>query len=275
MKHSLFAGILLSSMALTLAAGAVGCSDDESTAVNPGGDAAKDTAPSSDVRGDQSADTGTTDTGTIDTGTDAAPVERCTAAKEQLLKPIDSVSTGDVTVYATSGSTQSIYVNASAGGLPSQDQNPRIYIKLPSSKAAVTDKSAWSSTGWDLALKREVIFTNSGDSGQGQGSAVFLAGKAYEEVTQADAQGKTFASENFFNDDCTPKLDANSKVRTTFSDWYDYNPATHTLAPKAGTWLVKSAAGTLFKLQILSYYSSPDGGVGSAGGHFTLKVEAL
>ncbi|WP_394843037.1 HmuY family protein [Pendulispora brunnea] len=265
MKHSLFAGLLLSSMAIT--AGAAGCSGDDTVANNPGVDAGKDTAASNDA---QSADTGT---GATDAGSDAG--ERCSAAKEQLLKPIDTVSTGDVNVYATEGNAQRIYVNASAGGLNGASTNPRIYLKLASTKVAVTDKSAGASADWDLALKRDVIFTNSGDGGKGQGSALFLADKPFDEVTVADTQGKTFDTENFFDDNCTPKRDEFGSVKTTFSGWYDYNDATHVLTPKEGTFLVRTAAGAFFKLQILSYYSTADGGTGMAGGHFTFKVGAL
>jgi hypothetical protein len=47
------------------------------------------------------------------------------------------------------------------------------------------------------------------------------------------------------------------------------------LTPHAGTWIVKGATGKLYKVQILSYYATPDGGVGQAGGRYTLKVGAL
>jgi len=268
MKHSLFAGILLSTIALSFAAGGVGCSSDDTLVGGGGPDGS-----TADVRADQAApDTGT-DTGTLDAGQDAG--ERCSAAKEQVLTPIDSVSKGEVSVYATEGNAQSIYVDASAGGPTAAKQNPRIYLKLASNKVTVTDRSAAGSTEWDVALKRDVIFTNSGDGGKGQGSAVFLADKPFADVTAADAQGKAFAAENFFNDDCTPKRDDFGSVQTTFTGWYNYNDATHQLTPKAGTWIVRTTAGSFFKLQILSYYSTPDGGTGIPGGFYTLKVEAL
>jgi hypothetical protein len=199
----------------------------------------------------------------------------CTAAAEQLLKPIDTVSTGEVSVLSDSAGIKTLFVDAAAGGTAGAATNPRLYVNLETtSRVSVTDKTAGASTGWDLAIKRPILFTNSGDGGSGQGGAL-LVSKDFDSVTTADASGKTFAPESFFEADCTPKVDATGAVKTSFDGWYDYDTATNVLTPHAGTWIVRGATGKLYKVQILSYYATPDGGVGQSGGRYTLKVGAL
>jgi hypothetical protein len=199
----------------------------------------------------------------------------CSAAREALLKPIDSVSTGEVTVLAEATGVTTLFVDATAGGSMAAATNPRLYLNLETKqRVPVTDKTASTSTAWDLALKRPILFTNSGHGGTGQGGA-FLIDKAFDAVTLADSTSKPFTPESFFDADCNAKVDATNAVKTSFDGWYDYDTATNTLAPHAGTWIVKGGTGKLFKVQVLSYYATPDGGTGQAGGRFTLKVGAL
>ena len=61
----------------------------------------------------------------------------------------------------------------------------------------------------------------------------------------------------------------------TTIEWYEYDEATNAVRPKNGTFVVKSAAGKAYKIQIMNYYSTPDGGTGMLGGFFTLKVGPL
>jgi hypothetical protein len=79
----------------------------------------------------------------------------------------------------------------------------------------------------------------------------------------------------FFDADCNAQTDPTGAVETTFSNWYDYDLENNTLAPMTGTWLVTGGTGKLYKVQLLTYYASPDGGMGESGGRYTMKVEAL
>lgn len=48
------------------------------------------------------------------------------------------------------------------------------------------------------------------------------------------------------------------------------------VTPAPGTWLVRGGDGeSVFKLQILSYYSNPDGSAGMAGGRYLVRVATL
>ena len=117
----------------------------------------------------------------------------CSAAIRMALGPIDKVSTGAVSVLATSGTVRTLYVDASAGGFGVSDTYPRTYVNLETAtQVAITDKQAPSSTAWDLAIKRPVLFTNDGDGGPGMGGTKVVS-KAFNQVTAADATG-TFAT---------------------------------------------------------------------------------
>lgn len=220
---------------------------------------------------------GTTTTGSGGSGTDAgpdAPASMCTAAIGMLLAPVDKVSTGNVSVLGTSGTVRTVYVDASAGGFGAGGTHPRIYVNLETAtRVDITDKQAPTSTAWDLALKRPVLFTNDGDGGPGMGGTLTLS-KAFDQVTAADATGK-FQTESFVDMDCNPKTDAVGDVATTLSDWYDYDQATNVLTPKPSTYVIRGATGKLYKVAIETYYGEPDGGMGTAGGYFILQVGAL
>lgn len=257
-------------VSLVLLAVLAGCSDDDSSGVTP--------TPDSGVTPGVDASTGGNEDAAVpatDSGSDAPAAQQCTAAKEQLLKPIDTVSSGTVIILADEAGIRTVFVDATAGGSPaSAATNPRIYLNLDTlTRVEVTDKTAEASTGWDLALKRAVLFTNSGDGGPGTGGAVFLEDVAFDTVTATTAA--TLKTESFFLEDCKPNVDQVGSVATTFDGWYEYGGANNKLTPFAGTWVVKGGTGKLFKVQILDYYSFADGGTNGAAAAYTLKVGAL
>ena len=222
--------------------------------------------------GDGAGAAGSSSGGSAGAGGSAAGAP-CAAKKDQLLKPIATVSTGAVAVLSEAAGTRTVFIDASAGGSMAASTNPRVYVNLEQAKRVdVTDETAASSVEWDLALKRPVLFTNGGDGGPGAGQAL-LVDKDFDAVTAADATGMRV--ESFFESDCAPKMDAAGAVRTTFDGWYDYDAATMTLSPHAGTWVVKGATGKLYKLRILSYYANPDGSKGTSGGRYVLAWKPL
>lgn len=217
-------------------------------------------------------DSSTPDDAQTDAGIDA-PVNACSAVITSLLKPLDQVSTGAVSIVSQAGSTKTLYIDATAGGFGMQDSYPRVYVNLDTgTRVDITDKQAATSTAWDLAFKRPVIFTNDGDGGVGQGGSVIVA-KAFDQVTSADAVG--FSLESFVDKDCNPKTDPTGDILTTMSTWYDYNQQTMQLTPKATTYVIRGGTGKLFKLAFLSYYATADGGMGNAGANYLVKVAGL
>lgn len=200
----------------------------------------------------------------------------CAAELEEALGPIDMVSMGQVTVLATQGATTTLFVDASAGGSMAQKDNPWIYVSLAGgAKVDVTDETAYASTEWDVALKRPLLRSNSGDGGPGNGGAAFLEGATFAEVTAADAQGASLQPEDWFDAACVVQTDPSGAILTSFSGWYDYDMATMTVSPHPGVFVVRGGDGALYKLAILDYYATEDGGTGMAGGRYKIDVAVL
>jgi hypothetical protein len=240
-------------------------------------------ACSSTTNTTSTADGGSTsDPGTDGGGTADGPVSEastgassCTSARDQLLVPINKTTTGTVSVVSDSGGVKTLYVDASAGGLNNAIKNPRIYVDLGAgAKVDVTDTTAPMSTAWDLALKRDKIFTNSGDAGAGQGGAAQIA-KTFSSVDAASANAEPLFIEKFFDADCNPQLDQTQTVSTTFDDWYDYDQVTHIPSPKDVTYVVRGGTGKKYKVGIKAYDGTPDGGTGMTNGYYLLQVTAL
>jgi hypothetical protein len=200
---------------------------------------------------------------------------QCSSARDQLLLPIDKVSTGAVSIVSDTGGKKTIYVDASAGGLGNSAKNPRVYVDLSNGTAVpVTDKAAVSSTDWDLALKRAVIFSNSGDSGVGTGGAVQIK-KAVASVSDDEAKAASPAAESFFDADCNAKLDPTGAPATTFADWYDYDQTTNIPTPNPDvSYVVRGGTGKIFKVGIKAYDALPDGGSrnNTSTGFYLLEV---
>lgn len=222
---------------------------------------------------------GTADGATSDGPASDAPPggTQCSKARDDLLLPINKTSTGAVSIVSESGATKTIYVDASAGGFTEAVKNPRIYIDLATGeKVDVTDKTALESTAWDLALKRQFIFTNSGDAGIGVGGAIQL-NTPFSAVTEAEANAAMIERERFFNEECVAEKDQfGFSPNSTFSDWYNYDSPTMMITtPKDVTYIVSGGTGKKYKLGIKTYRGLTDGGTGTASGIFVLQVTAL
>ena len=237
---------------------------------------------STPIDDDQSA-AGATSGGTAGTagsagGTTSTPTPRpCSGALRQSLSLVDEVSTATVKTLSETGDERTLYVDASVGGIDGQDTHPWVYISLATGQSvAVTDLDALDSTAWDLAFKRSVVRTNSGDGGPGIGGAIRIA-LAWDKVDTSTLGNKTLPIEEWFDEDCTIVKDATNNLVTTFSDWSQYDEALHVLSPADAVYITAGADGSLYKLQILDYYSTATGTHGPAtnSGHFKLRVAPL
>jgi hypothetical protein len=206
----------------------------------------------------------------------APPVNPCSGALKQALSLVDEVSTATVSVLSQSGSELVVYVDATAGGINGGDQNPWVYISLATGAAVpVGDLDALTSLDWDLALKRFVIRTNSGDSGPGQGGSIRVT-LGWDDVDQSTLGSRQVAVEDWFDDECMLTVDADTgELITTFSGWSEYNEATHVLGPADVVYLTQGADGTLYKVAILDYYSTPTGASGNVAGRYRLRIAPL
>jgi hypothetical protein len=185
--------------------------------------------------------------------------------------PIDQTSTGAVSVLSEVGGVATLYIDATAGGFTQAAANPWVYVDLEArARVDVSDVGADASVAWDLALKRTLLRTNSGDGGYaGQGGAKHLD-EAFELVTSADA-AQSFEQEDWFDEDCELELDASGAISTSFDGWYLYENMT--VSPAPGTWLVRSGDGArVHKIEILDYYATPDGGSGATSARYRVRV---
>jgi hypothetical protein len=195
-----------------------------------------------------------------------------------VLGPVDAASMGDVTVLSDDAGVKTLYIDASAGGPMEQENNPWIYVSFAkAARVDLTDPAADASTEWDLALKRPVLRTNSGDGGPGEGGLAFLKEKTFDEVTDADAREASLSVEQWFDVMCVAKKDAGGYLATTFDGWYDYGgQETHAVTPHPGVFILRAGeGGALYKLEILTYYANPDGTDGMAGGRFLVRYKAI
>jgi hypothetical protein len=206
----------------------------------------------------------------------------CSTVRAELLGPIDTVSIGTVEdISAPAATSITLRVDASAGGYMAAANNPYIYVKLAGkSRAEVTDLAADASLDWDIALKRDNLRSNSGDSGPGAAEIAILEGADFATVTSAAVSTAAFDADSFLNaTTCEPITDAIGKPLTRFDGWYAYDGATMKLTPANRVYLVRDAhAATLYKLQIVGYYVDVSNGMGgtvSKSAVYTLRYAAL
>jgi hypothetical protein len=225
------------------------------------------------------ADGGTSATGGSSTttgGGNSVLPSPCSGALRQSLSLVDEVSTGVISVITDTGVDRTLYVDASVGGINGQDNNPWIYLSLATGQAvAVTDIDALGSTAWDLAFKRFIVRTNSGDSGPGQGGAIRIA-LPWNKVDASTLGKQMLPKESWFDADCNLNVDANMQLVTTFTGWSEYDEALHILnATPDVVYITAAADGSLYKVAILDYYSTPSGAHGTVAGHYKVQVAPL
>jgi hypothetical protein len=205
----------------------------------------------------------------------------CSASLQQQLSLLDEVSTAQVSILEENAGERTLYVDASVGGVDGIAKHPWVYLSLKTGQAvAVDDFEALGSTAWDLGFKRTMIRSNSGDSGPGVGGAIRV-GLAWDKVTRATLGGQPLPIEDWFDDKCMIAKDSTETgIITSFSAWSEYDPATHIVnaAPDV-VYITGGADGTLYKVQIEDYYSTPTGAHGADpgkyAGHYKLRTAPL
>ncbi|MEM9190864.1 MAG: HmuY family protein [Myxococcota bacterium] len=132
-------------------------------------------------------------------------------------------------------------------GLPldATSRDEWVYLKL-SDSSFVTVADPLSSMEWDLAFQRSVVRTNSGTSGPGLGGA--------KEVEEAYASIASSTTTGFIEDSMIPAPGPPGSGEVSgnlmIGEWYNYNPSNHTLSPKDARFVVRSAAGDYFKVEV-------------------------
>jgi hypothetical protein len=211
-------------------------------------------------------------------GTSSQP--SCDTVRNELLGAVDNVSSGEVEDISEEGTDiMTLRVDASAGGSMAAAMNPYIYVSLTrGTRIDVTDVTADESADWDLALKRDNIRSNGGDSGPGDVEVAAFDGADFDALTLIDARVAPFAADDFMDEDCEPIVDAIGKPRTRFDGWYTYDAETMELSPAPKVFLLRrSAGGAVYKLQVVGYYQELENGDETVhkSGVYTLRIAAL
>ncbi|MCA9516866.1 MAG: hypothetical protein KC635_18115, partial [Myxococcales bacterium] len=141
---------------------------------------------------------------------------------------------------------------------PAVVPDDQLDLTAPSAGVAWLDLSAGeiatpsdpaTSPGWDLGIHGGVsLATNGGTSGAGLGGAR-LADGAYDALVATDTVG--------FEVDAMlplpgPPGSGEISANPALAGWYDYDPSSHTLAPKAQAYVVRRADGSYAKLAIVA-----------------------
>lgn len=167
-------------------------------------------------------------------------------------RPIASVSEGQV----TSTGERAAVIDATAGGPPNAADSPYIYVSLAASrieKVELSDIDAQRNVLWDLAFKRAVIRTNSGDSGPGDVRVVVVEAASLDDVTELPDTDQ-FLEDDWVTDDCTYNAGQIGEPATAIGTWYDYDVDTNRLTPSESIYVLKRPDGSAVKLAIRSYY---------------------
>lgn len=120
------------------------------------------------------------------------------------------------------------------------------WIYLDLEDGIVSPATPETDLGWDLALRRTELRTNSGASGAGLGGArLDESGLDFDAITESTTLG-------FVVDELRePRPGADpSSANPALAGWFDYDVGTHTVTPGERTYLVRTADGAYAKLRI-------------------------
>ena len=188
-------------------------------------------------------------------GPDAAPSCDPATVLPSNYRPIAAISAGAVAVTTTAAVTSGT-IDATAGGMAAAADNPYIYVDLKAgTKVDVSDLAARTSTAWDIALKRQSIRLNSGDSGSGNRELAIVQAATLAEVTAAPTSG--YATDDFTTADCMFDALPAGDPNTVFGQWYAYDDMTHMPTPKPEVYVIKRADGSRTVFRIATYYGDP------------------
>jgi len=137
--------------------------------------------------------------------------------------------------------TQQIVVDASA-------HEEWVYLDIAAGQQ-VTVSQPLTDANWDLAFRRTNIRTNSGTSGTGSGGAIEI-GDDLDTISLAPTTGYSVDSLLPLPG---PPGSGTESANESLSTWYDYNPVTHAISPKAKSYVVRHSDGDFSKIQITSY----------------------
>jgi hypothetical protein len=128
----------------------------------------------------------------------------------------------------------------------------------------VTVENPSASTAWDLKLMRYHLGTNSGTSGSGQGGAIDMGNVAFDDITQAPANGYAVDDSVAYESHGGTTTYSVNPVLETWAAMEGGMPPT--FVPSNHPFCVKTADGKYAKVWLKSYYDAEGN-----SGHITIQ----
>ena len=169
--------------------------------------------------------------------------------------------------------------------IDASDAEAFVYLRFDLGEV-VSPESPSEDLGWDLAVSRTKLQTNSGTSGSGGGGALDVEATSLDDIASVPVgDGCYLAAEGHIcdcdltADDCaakpgiwTPQCGCPAPFTAdemlplpgppgsgeysgnpVLAQWYDYDPVSHVTSPKAVAYVVRTALGDLAKVQVTNY----------------------
>ena len=120
--------------------------------------------------------------------------------------------------------------------------NPYTFFSFKNDAVVANSDSA--STKWDFGLRFTTFIVNSYASGPGN-AGVILQNSSYSTITSVPSSGYAYDT-------------TSSQKAIKDGSWYNYNPTTHSFAPKAGqVFLFRTADNKYVKMELLAVDYEP------------------
>jgi hypothetical protein len=98
-------------------------------------------------------------------------------------------------------------------------------------------------------------------------------------MTYDDVGAETLDIDDFIDEETCETVAGDPNIggiATPFSSWYAYEEGTMIVTPLPVVYVVRGAdGGQLYKVELLDYYATPDGGRGPVSGRFLLRYAPL
>ncbi|MBI2393476.1 MAG: hypothetical protein HYV09_28100 [Deltaproteobacteria bacterium] len=131
--------------------------------------------------------------------------------------------------------------------LDAADAKVPVYVALGS---APTNTAPSDALGWDLRIARTMIATNSGTSGGGGAGVIATSAKSIDEPITCPTAG--FAVDAMLPIPGPPGSGEYSG-NPALAEWFNYDPATHTVTSKGIVYCVRTANGKYGAIRIRNY----------------------
>lgn len=114
----------------------------------------------------------------------------------------------------------------------------------------VAGREAAAGEPWDIAVYGVRVRTNGGTSGEGMGAAQSVDAPVLDAITTPDPEAWVVDA---MMPEPGPPGSGEFSGNPVLSDWYDYNPASHMVSPKARVFAVRLADGGLARVRVAGY----------------------